>query len=117
MSVMAQEVTQEQVLEAARSLDRDEGFTREDVAKKLGVEISAMQPSWKAAKEADQLRKISSQGRQAPLPARLARSSACVVKARPLLQLELVALAIVDTSHGGIGRVLVRGSEPDGETV
>jgi len=57
MSPMAQPATQEQVLEAARSLDRDE-FTRDDVAEKLGLEISEMQPSWKAAKEAGQLQKV-----------------------------------------------------------
>lgn len=55
------EATQEQVLEAARSLDSDE-FTRDDVAKELGMEISEMQPSWKAAKEAGQLEKVSSGG-------------------------------------------------------
>lgn len=54
---MAQPATQEQVLEAARALDRDE-FTRDDVAKQLGLEISEMQPSWKAAKEAGQLQKV-----------------------------------------------------------
>lgn len=57
MTPMAKEATQEQVLEAARSLDGDE-FTREDVAEKLGLEIKQMQPSWKAAKEAGQLEKV-----------------------------------------------------------
>ncbi len=57
---MPQEATQEQVLEAARSLNRDEGFTREDVAGQLGLEISEMQPSWKAAKEAGQLQQVGS---------------------------------------------------------
>ena len=55
---MAQEVTQEQVMEAARSLDREEGFTREDVAAKLGLEVSEMRPSWKAAKEAGQVEQV-----------------------------------------------------------
>ena len=54
---MAEEATQEQVLEAARSLDQDE-FTRDDVAEKLGLEISEMQPSWKAAKEAGRFEKV-----------------------------------------------------------
>jgi hypothetical protein len=54
---MGNEATQEQVLEAARSLGKDE-FTREDVANELGSEISAMQPAWKAAKEAKQLEKV-----------------------------------------------------------
>ncbi|MDQ3102941.1 MAG: hypothetical protein M3Q53_03775 [Actinomycetota bacterium] len=57
---MAEQATQEQVLEAARALDRDE-FTRDDVAEKLGLEISEMQPSWKAAKEAGQLQKVPSE--------------------------------------------------------
>ena len=60
---MAQEATQEQVLEAARSLDQDE-FTRRDVADKLGTEISAMQPSWKAAKQAGRLEKVREEGGQ-----------------------------------------------------
>ncbi len=59
---IAKEATQEQVLEAARSLDGDE-FTREDVAEKLGQEISAMQPSWKAAKEAGKLVKVDAEKR------------------------------------------------------
>ena len=48
------------MLEAARSLDGDQ-FTREDVAEKLGLEISEMQPSWKAAKEAGKLVKVESE--------------------------------------------------------
>lgn len=54
---MAETVTQEQVLEATRALGREE-FTRSDVAEKMGIEISAMQPSWKAAKEAGQIQKV-----------------------------------------------------------
>jgi hypothetical protein len=61
MSVMAQTVTEEQVLSAARSLDQGE-FTRQDVAEKLGAEVSAMQPSWKAAKQAGKLEKARSEG-------------------------------------------------------
>jgi hypothetical protein len=57
---MAQEATQEEVLEAARSLGDE--FTREDVADKLGVEVSAMQPSWKAAKQAARLEKVREEG-------------------------------------------------------
>ena len=53
---MAQEATQAEVLEAARSLGDE--FTRKDVADKLGVEVAAMQPSWKAAKQADRLAKV-----------------------------------------------------------
>ena len=59
MARIAKEATQEEVLEAARSLDGDQ-FTREDVAKKLGKDISDMQPSWKAAKEAGKLVKVES---------------------------------------------------------
>ena len=58
---MTEEATQDQVLEAARSLDQDE-FTRQDVADKLDSEISAMQPSWKAAKQAGKLEKASDDG-------------------------------------------------------
>ncbi len=58
---MAKEATQEQVLEAARSLDRDE-FTREDVAEELGTEVSAMKPGWKAAKQAGRLEKVREEG-------------------------------------------------------
>ena len=54
---MAEETTQEEVLAAARALGRDE-FTREDVAEKLGTEVSTMQPGWKAAKQADRLEKV-----------------------------------------------------------
>ena len=54
---MATEATQDQVLDAARSLG-DDGFTREDVAKKLGLDIADMRPGWKAAKEAGKLKKI-----------------------------------------------------------
>ena len=57
---MAQEATQEEVLEAARSLGGE--FTREDVADKLDVEVSAMQPSWKAAKQAGRLEKVREEG-------------------------------------------------------
>ena len=55
---MPREATQEQVLEAARSLDRDAGFTRAEVAGVLGLEISEMRPSWKAAKEAGRIQQI-----------------------------------------------------------
>ena len=58
---MAEDATQEQVLEAARSLDGDE-FTREDVAEKLGTEVSAMRPGWKAAKQANRLEKVREDG-------------------------------------------------------
>ena len=53
---MAEAPTQDQVIEAARSVGSE--FTREDVAKKLGVEVSEMRPSWKALKESNQLKKV-----------------------------------------------------------
>jgi hypothetical protein len=53
---MAEAPTQDQVIEAARSVGSE--FTREDVAEKLGVEVSEMRPSWKALKEADRLKKV-----------------------------------------------------------
>jgi hypothetical protein len=53
---MADSPTQEQVLDAARSLD--EGFTRDQVAEKLGVERQKMRQSWRAAKQAGQLEKV-----------------------------------------------------------
>ena len=55
------EPTQDQVLDAARSLDKEE-FTREDVAAKLGVEIAEMKPSWKAAKEAGKIEQVRNEG-------------------------------------------------------
>ena len=58
---MAEDATEDQVLEAARSLDADE-FTREDVAAKLGTDVSAMRPGWKAAKQADRLEKVREEG-------------------------------------------------------
>ena len=57
---MPQALTEDQVLEAARSVGSE--FSREDVAKKLGVEISEMQPSWKALKESDRLKKVRTDG-------------------------------------------------------
>jgi len=52
---MTETPTQEQVVDAARSLGPE--FTREDVAEKLAVEVSVMRPSWKAAKESGQFEK------------------------------------------------------------
>ena len=55
------ETTQAQVLDAARSLGREE-FTREDIAEKLGTEVSVMRPGWKAAKEAGKVEKVRNEG-------------------------------------------------------
>ena len=54
---MAQAPTQDQVLDAARSLGKEE-FTREEVAGELGVEIAEMRPSWKAAKDAGKIEQV-----------------------------------------------------------
>jgi hypothetical protein len=54
---MAEQATEDQVLEAARSLDGDE-FTREQVAEELGLQVKDMQPSWKAAKQAGRIEKV-----------------------------------------------------------
>ena len=54
---MAKAPTEEEVLDAARSLGREE-FTREEVAEKLGAEISEMRPSWKAAKDAGKIEQV-----------------------------------------------------------
>ena len=55
------EPTQDQVLDAARSLGKEE-FTRDEVADKLGVEIAEMKPSWKAAKEAGKIEQVRNEG-------------------------------------------------------
>jgi len=54
---MAKAPTEEEVLDAARSLGKEE-FTREEVAEKLGAEISEMRPSWKAAKDAGKIEQV-----------------------------------------------------------
>ena len=54
---MSQAPTEEQVLDAARSLGKEE-FTREEVAEKLGAEIAEMRPSWKAAKDAGKIEQV-----------------------------------------------------------
>jgi hypothetical protein len=57
---MSQTATEDQVIEAARSVGSE--FTREDVAKKLDVEVSEMRPSWKALKESNRLKKVRTEG-------------------------------------------------------
>lgn len=57
---MAQQATEDQVLEAAQSLDDE--FTREEVAGELGVSVKEMQPSWKASKRAGRLEKVREEG-------------------------------------------------------
>ncbi len=58
---MSDSATQDQVLDAARALGKDE-FTRDDVAAELGMEIKEMQPSWKSAKQAGLLEKVKTEG-------------------------------------------------------
>ena len=53
---MADSPTQEEVLEAARSLGGE--FTRAAVAEKLGVPRREMRESWQEAKRAGQLEKV-----------------------------------------------------------
>jgi predicted transcriptional regulator len=51
---MAQEHTEDQVVDAAKELDKAE-FTREDVARQLGVEKSDIKKSFQHAKKAGRL--------------------------------------------------------------
>lgn len=53
---MAENITQDQVVEAARELGKDE-FTRGDVAAKLGVEKPDLKKGFRAAIQAGQLEK------------------------------------------------------------
>jgi transcription initiation factor IIE alpha subunit len=54
---MAQEITPEQVVEAARALDKEE-FTRGDLAAKLGVEKTDIRPAFRTARQAGRLEKV-----------------------------------------------------------
>ena len=53
---MAQEITAEQVVTAARELGKDE-FTREDLANKLGVEKQDIKPAFREARQGGRLEK------------------------------------------------------------
>ena len=53
---MAQEITADQVVNAARELGQDE-FTREDLANKLGVEKQDIKPGFREARQAGRLEK------------------------------------------------------------
>jgi hypothetical protein len=53
---MTEQITADQVVQAARDLGKDE-FTREDLATKLGVEKSDIRPAFKEARNAGQLEK------------------------------------------------------------
>ncbi len=53
---MAQEITADQVVSAARELGQDE-FTREDLANKLGVEKQDLKKGFRQARQDGQLEK------------------------------------------------------------
>ncbi len=53
---MAQEITADQVVNAARELGQDE-FTREDLADKLGVEKQDIKKGFRQARQGGQLEK------------------------------------------------------------
>jgi hypothetical protein len=54
---MAKTVTPDQVVEAARDLERDE-FTRDDIADKLGVGKPKFKQAFKSARESGRLEKV-----------------------------------------------------------
>ncbi|MCD6016335.1 MAG: hypothetical protein K0R88_2419 [Solirubrobacterales bacterium] len=54
---MAQTITAEQIVEAARDLGQDE-FTRGDLAAKLGVEKPELKPAFREARKAGRLEKV-----------------------------------------------------------
>jgi DNA-binding MarR family transcriptional regulator len=54
---MAQTITPDQVVEAARELDQEE-FTRGDLAEKLGVEKPDIKPAFRKARRAGLLEKV-----------------------------------------------------------
>lgn len=53
---MAQEITADQVVDAARELGQDE-FTREDLATKLGVDKQDIKPAFREARQGGRLEK------------------------------------------------------------
>jgi transcription initiation factor IIE alpha subunit len=54
---MAETITPEQVLEAARSLDKEE-FTRGDLAEQLGVEKPEIRKGFREARQSGRLEKV-----------------------------------------------------------
>ena len=54
---MADNLTQDEVVEAARALERPE-FTRDDVAQQLGLERRQIREGFKAARQAGRLEKV-----------------------------------------------------------
>jgi hypothetical protein len=54
---MPQEITADQVVEAAQALGQEE-FTRGDLAEKLGVEKTDIKPAFRSARQAGRLEKV-----------------------------------------------------------
>jgi transketolase C-terminal domain/subunit len=54
---MAQSITSDQVVEAAKGLDQEE-FTRAQVAEKLGVKPTDLKQGFKEARQANRLEKV-----------------------------------------------------------
>ena len=54
---MAQTITPDQVVEAAKELGQDE-FTRGQLAEKLGVKTTELKHGFKEARQADRLEKV-----------------------------------------------------------
>ena len=54
---MADTITEEQVVQAAKELGQDE-FTRMDVAEKLGVDREELKGAFKAARESGRLERV-----------------------------------------------------------
>ena len=59
---MSKEITEEQLLGAAKELDQEE-FTRADIAKHLDVDRSDFKAAFKAARQEGRLEKLGNDGR------------------------------------------------------
>jgi DNA-binding transcriptional regulator LsrR (DeoR family) len=57
MAAMSQSPTQDEVVQAARSLGQAE-FTRKDIAAQLGIKAPQLKDAFKAARQAGELEKI-----------------------------------------------------------
>jgi len=62
---MADAVTPDQIVEAAKELDKPE-FTRADLADKLSVDKSELKESFRAARQAGRLEKLPNEGTGKP---------------------------------------------------
>jgi DNA-directed RNA polymerase specialized sigma subunit len=54
---MADTITEDQIVQAAQELGKDE-FTRLEIAEKLGVDREELQPAFKAAREGGRLERV-----------------------------------------------------------